>query len=290
MNNHDILERFVFNNTNIRGELVQLQATYQEITQQHDYPPPLQAYLGEALVISALLMASIKMQGNITLQIRAEGNVSLLVVQANHQLQLRALARYKGNLGGDFQTDFGQGQLAVTIEPENGKQYQGIVALDAQIPNLTAAIELYFIQSQQLATKIWLATDSRSAAGLFIQHLPHKAQTEEDFWQHLTLLSQTIKVEELLSLPSATILHRLYHAEEMEVFEPAGVSFKCKCSTTSMGQAVMVLGKEDIHTLLAEQGKIEITCQFCNKQYSFSEAHIEELLSLQTLAAKAGLQ
>lgn len=264
----DILHRYLFDNADVRGELVQLQDSYQQVIGSHAYPPVLQTLLGELLAATSLLTATLKFSGDISVQLQGNGPVSLAVINGNNQQQLRGIARWDGELADDASLAdlFGQGYMVITLTPDEGERYQGVVALDK--PTLAACVEDYFNQSEQLPTAMWLFADGKQAAGMFLQILPSQEDHNADF-EHLCQLTATIKAEELFTLEAQDVLHRLYHQEEVRLFDPIEVSFKCTCSRERSAAAIKTIDQAEVEAILAEDGKVEMGCEYCNAKYLF---------------------
>ncbi|MBW0279281.1 Hsp33 family molecular chaperone HslO [Shewanella xiamenensis] len=264
----DILHRYLFDNADVRGELVQLQDSYQQVIGSHAYPPVLQTLLGELLAATSLLTATLKFSGDISVQLQGNGPVSLAVINGNNQQQLRGIARWDGELADDASLAdlFGQGYMVITLTPDEGERYQGVVALDK--PTLAACVEDYFNQSEQLPTAMWLFADGKQAAGMFLQILPSQEDHNADF-EHLCQLTATIKAEELFTLEAQDVLHRLYHQEEVRLFDPIEVSFKCTCSRERSAAAIKTIDQAEVEAILAEDGKVDMDCEYCNAKYVF---------------------
>lgn len=263
----DSLQRFVFERSNVRGELVHLDAAWQAVLQRHDYPAAVQRPLGEALASVVLLSATLKLDGTLILQIQGEGPLRTLVAQATHERTIRGLARWDGEPEpGDLETLFGDGRLILTIDAGRRDRYQGIVPLAGD--GLAAALEGYFAASEQLPTRLWLAISDRRAVGMLLQRLPG-ASADEDGWQRAAMLAETVREDELLQLGSVDLLHRLFHEEELRLYEPEPVAFRCSCSRTRIADNLRALGRGEIDAIIAEQGRLEITCEFCNRRYGF---------------------
>ncbi len=271
MPNKDQLFRFIIENTQVRGEMVHLDATWQAILERSDYPPNVRKVFGEALAACALLSATIKFDGELILQIRGDGPLHLLVVQASSTGNLRGVARWKDEVPADnLQAIFGNGQMVMTIEPEKGEAYQGIISLQGD--SIKASIENYFLQSEQLATQLWLASDDTSCAGFLLQELPsQKTEEDEENWNRATQLAATLTDEELLQLPVENLLHRLFHEDDVRLFEPSPLCFRCHCSRERTASMLISLGQDEINSIIEEQGSIEVDCQFCNAHYRFDK-------------------
>jgi len=277
MSDNDRLYRFLIENSHVRGELVHLNATWQAVLERADYPDTVKNMLGEALAACALLAATIKFSGSLILQIRGDGPLHLLVVQTTSEGSMRAIARWNGQVPEQGLHDiFGQGQMVITIEPIDGEPYQGIIALEGE--HLKDALEAYFTQSEQLNTRLWLAADNKSCGGFLLQELPNNK--DDDFsWEHFNHLADTLRDEEILQLPAQDILHRLFHEEDIRLFDPEPMCFRCSCSKERISSMLLSLGSDEVHDILEEQGKIKVDCEFCNAHYEFDRIDVDALFA-----------
>ncbi|MBH2034020.1 MAG: Hsp33 family molecular chaperone HslO [Pseudomonadales bacterium] len=281
----DFSQRFLFDDSDVRGELVALHESYQHVLAKHDYPPAVAQLLGELMAAAALLVGTLKFDGLLVLQARSSGAVPLLMVECSSARELRGIARYESAQLGELATLselMPDGVLAITVEPTQGQRYQGIVDLEGA--DLAACLTNYFQTSEQLATRFWLHADGRRARGLLLQQLPADrlldADERQESWLHLLTLANTLSAEELLALDNETLLHRLYHEETLRLFEPNTLGFRCSCSRERSGNALVSLGLEDAENLVAEQGgAVVIDCQFCNERYSFDAADVAQLFA-----------
>lgn len=276
----DSLQRFVFEHLAVRGELVHLDATWLAVLSRHEYPQPVRDLLGQMMAAAVLLSATLKYEGSLTMQVQGDGPVSLMVVEATAERSLRGMAHWEGELvDGPLPSLVGSGRLVITIDPGHGRErYQGIVALSGA--NLSEALDAYLAQSEQLGTRLWLAADARSAAGLLIQKLPEQASEEDqDAWQRIGMLSDTVCADELLGLSARDIIHRLFHEEDVRVFDNEPVCFRCSCSRERVANMLRSLGHDEVNDILAEQGNIDVTCEFCNQHYSFDKVDAEQLFA-----------
>ena len=278
MSDTDTLQRFVFEHADIRGEIVHLSASYQAIMQQHQYPPIIQRLLGEALLAVALLSASIKFKGQLTLQFSGDAPIKLLVAKCDDEMHIRGLAQFDENaLPADLEYAFYNGRLVVTIEQDDKVMpYQSIIPLNGR--SITSGLELYFAQSEQIPTRIWLTTDHGVAAGMLLQLLPGlDSEERERFWEHAVKIGETITDIELKQLDNLTILHRLYHEEDLRLFDPSPVIFRCHCSRDKMLQAVRLLGETEANDILKHNKEIVVNCEYCNREYAFDKVDIATL-------------
>ena len=291
----DSLQRFLFENLAVRGELVHLDATWQAILERHKYPKAVQKVLGELMSAVSLLIATLKFKGQLIAHIQGNGPVSLLVVEGTSDKALRAMASCKDDLIDDESLSglFGDARLVITLEPEKGERYQGIVTLTGE--SIADALTDYLLRSEQLDTDIWLVADDKQAAGLLIQKLPDTEEVKSssnilsfdsseenidlDGWNRIQQLSSTIKDEELLELDAEEIIHRLYHEEDVRLFESETVSFRCSCSHERVANMLRSLGAEEVQSIIKEQTNIEVACEFCNHKYSFDAVDAKQLFA-----------
>ena len=276
----DFLNRYLFDGVSVRGELVQLGDTYQQILSSTDYPAPIKTLLGELLVATSLLTATLKFEGSITVQVQGDGPVSLAVINGDQNQKLRGVARWEGDIKDDSTIHdlMGKGYMVITILPTKGERYQGVVGLEGE--TMAECLEAYFKNSEQLKTRIWLRTGEfegqPKAAGMLLQVMPDGQGSESDF-EHLETITDTVKDDELFGLDAQDLLYRLYHQEEVKVFEPQAVSFECGCSRERSGSAVISLHPDEIEKILAEDGKVSLHCDYCGTDYDFDSIDIAAL-------------
>lgn len=279
MSNPDQIQRILFEQIDVRGVVAGLDASYQEVLARHDYPPVLQRLLGEMLAAVSLLSITLKFEGRLLLQAQGEGNVSLLMAECNHHQHLRAIARYEGEVDESlaFNELLEKGRIALTIEPEQGQRYQGVVPLEED--TLAGCLQAYFEQSEQLGTSIQLTADGTRAAGLMLQVLPAEETGDED-WSRVSMLASTLSDDELLNLDNEALLFRLFHEETCRLYEPQPLVFQCDCSRERSAEALKFMTEDELLAILEEQnGLIDVGCQFCNQQYHFDETDIRALFS-----------
>ncbi|MFO7306374.1 MAG: Hsp33 family molecular chaperone HslO [Gammaproteobacteria bacterium] len=297
MRDPDSLHRFLFERYPIRGHLVRLDASWRALLERRDYPPAIRDTLGEAVAASALLAATLKFDGTLSLQLQGQGPLYLLVAQCTNDLAVRGVARYREAVDSrDLSVLSGKGQLSVTVEGQDLPQrYQGVVPLAG--PRLAECLQAYFDQSEQLPTRLWLHAEEAGAYGMLLQRLPVSAMEQgngapsprtppspeeiDDAWRRVQLLGDTLKPEELATLSERTILRRLFPEDDVRLFEPAPVFFRCRCSRERVINMLRALGSDDLRALLAERGKVEVRCDFCNRAYEFDAVDVEHFLSPQ---------
>jgi molecular chaperone Hsp33 len=306
------LHKFLFDGLPVRGMLVRLTDSWQEILKRRQaaggYPVEVMHLLGEMTAAGALMQSNIKFNGALILQIFGDGPVKLAVAEVQPDLSLRATATVTGDIDPGSTLSamvnvHNEGRCAITLDPKDrfpGQQpYQGVVPLfgdhHEKIENLAEVLEHYMLQSEQLDTKLILAADGNMAAGLLIQRLPVTGQgnlegqlnrqanedqigMNEDY-QRIALLAGTLKREELLSLDVDTILHRLFWQEPLVRFEPLAPRFACSCSRERVSNMLRGLGTAEIESIIAERGKVDVACEFCGAQYGFDPVDAAQIFT-----------
>ena len=294
----DTLQRFMFDSSPVRGELVEISDAWQQIQARRSYPTPVATMLGEMMAAAALLSANLKFNGSIIMQIHGDGPVQLLVVECDSSLRMRATAKLTADASiaddanlNDLVNPHGHGRFAITLDPADklpGQQaYQGIVSLDGD--SVATVIENYMLRSEQLDTRLWLAADDKVTRGLLLQKLPNEGglpspQADNDRWDHVVMLASTLGPEEMLSTDIMTLLNRLYWEEQVRVFEPRHPSFHCGCSREKVGNMLKMLGRDEIESALADLGKLDIDCDFCGQQYAFDAVDCAQLFTTDMLS------
>lgn len=289
MSHRDSITKFIFDARPIRGEVVQLDASWHAALERVAYPPEVRDLLGQAFAATALLASTLKFDGALTLQITGGGPVHLLVVQCDSARHLRGLARWSGEVAGlAFRQLVGEGEgdansggdanggrMVITVEQAAGERYQGIVELEGA--SLAQALEGYFERSEQLPTRLWLAADGARAAGFMLQVIP-ASEPDPDSWQHATVLADTLTADELLTLEPRQLLQRLYHEDDLRLLETSPVAFRCSCSRDRIVEMLRALGADEVRSILAEHAKVEVSCEFCGRDYRFDAVDVDQLL------------
>jgi molecular chaperone Hsp33 len=304
------LHKFLFEGLPVRGLLVRLTDSWREVLKRREsigaHPPELRALLGEMAAAAVLMQSNIKFNGALILQVFGDGPVKLAVAEVQADLSFRATAKLIGEVPVGAQLEamlnlHGQGRCAITLDPKDrlpGQHpYQGVVPLHGDqrepLQKLSEVLEHYMLQSEQLDTRLVLAANDEIAAGLLIQRMPvqgeanlegKSARNEDDIglsdaFNRIAILSETLKPEELLGLDAQTILRRLFWEEPVRCFEPRVPKFACNCSRERVGQMLKGLGREEIDSVLAERGDVEIGCEFCGLQYHFDPVDIGALFA-----------
>jgi molecular chaperone Hsp33 len=273
----------MFEHAEVRGESVRLDATWRAVLARHHYPEPVKKLLGEMMAACALLAATLKFEGALIMQMQGSGPVTLLVVECDSEFHLRATAKWRDDPAHeDVRALLGDGKFVITIDPKTGGQaYQGIVALEGA--TVAEVLEHYMLRSEQLETRLWLASNGHQACGLLLQRLPEKTSDDEDTWNRALNLAGTLTSGELLSLPAREVLHRLFHEEDLRLFEPQPISFRCTCSRDRVTAMLRMLGLDEVRSILSEQGRIDVDCEFCNQHYTFDPVDAEQIFAAEVL-------
>ncbi len=283
----DLLHRFLFERLPVRGHLVRLDASWRAAIEHHEYPAYVANALGEAMAASTLMAGALKFEGRLSLQFEGSGPVRLLLAQCTHRHAVRGVARHDElppgvELEGGL---FGDGQLAVTIEQEQGSErYQGVVPLESG--KLTSSLEAYFQRSEQLPSRLVLAATPDRVAGLLLQRVAMgeagtaaEIAEADDAWRRLGLIAATLAPRELLDLPCRELLRLLFGEDDIRLFDGAPVYFRCSCSRERVAGILQALGGEEVRALLRERGEVEVRCEFCNRAWRFDAVDVAALFS-----------
>lgn len=274
----DSLQRFIFENAQIRGERVHLDASWRTVLENHNYPPVLREMMGELTAAAVLLAATLKLDGSLVLQIQGSGAIKLLVVECGGDLKLRATAKWDGELHGSLNELVGDGLFVITLAQKDDKPaYQSIVSLEGQ--SVAEILQNYMTRSEQLDTRLWLTADEHSAAGMLLQKLPEQIASD-DAWSRVTQLAETVRADELMQLPTETLLYRLFHEEYLRLFDVQPVSFNCTCTRDNVARMLMILGQNEVDSILTERQAIEVHCEFCNHRYEFDKVDAAQLFTV----------
>ncbi len=299
----DQLKKYLTEDRSVRIQAVRLDATWKAVQANHDYPPAITHLLGELVAASTLLAANIKFDGSLVLQIQGDGPIALLVVECRNDLSLRATVKMReghevpsdGNMQ-SLLNPGGNGRFIVVLDPQRklpGQQaYQGIVPLQGD--TVAEALQHYMKASEQLDTRLWLAADADHAAGMLIQRLPYHGgsdapvlteQNAAETWDRASALAGTIKRDELLATDIDTLIHRLFWEETLVAFDPLSVRWHCPCTRERVASMLRTLGQEEINSVLAERGQVDVSCDFCGKPYKFDSVDCATLFSSSAASA-----
>ena len=284
IDSNDQLHRFLIDHAGVGGVLVQLEESWQEVAGRDDYPPRVRAWLGEALAACAVLTGNTKFRGSLSVQLKSDGPVPLLFAQCSDDGRLRGLAQYREPLDGlrDL-ADLARPILAITIEnAATGQRYQGLVPVEhAQLSQL---LERYFEQSEQLPTRIRLACAGGRCAAMLLQPIARAGgvgSADPDGWNRAQHLFATLTDAELLDLPAEEVLRRLFHEENPRVIEARSLRFGCQCSRDRVAAVLRNLGRDEAEAAVQADGRVEVTCEFCNTRYHFDRIDLAQIFRAQ---------
>ncbi len=268
---------FLFEQLDIRGAWVQLGPAWREMTAGRNYSEPVLELLGQLAVVTTLIAANLKQAGRLTFQLRGEGTVSLLVMDCDEQLRLRGMARATQEAqAGSLPALLGEGALTLTLDAAGMRQpYQSHVPLQGE--TLAAVFEHYLEQSEQTPTRLWLAADHETAAGLFLQALPGAAQRDADGWNRLQILADTVRPDELRDLGAIKLIERLFPEEDVRVYDPRQVTYSCPYDPAKIYAMLRSVGRVECEAIIAEQGEIRVHDEICNHEYVLDAAAVAAL-------------
>jgi len=273
----DSVRRFIFEQEQIRGSIVRLDKVWQELREADHYPAEVQSLLGEALAATALLGRNLKFDGRLTLQVQGGEHVRLLVLQCDNRLQVRGLARFGDKLPGVFTELVDGGALCITVESgKKRERYQSIVPL-SEI-DFAACLELYYRQSVQLPTLFMLAADEQRATGLMLQVMPER-EPGSGVWQRLRRDLENLDIMRMSQLDDETLLPAVFPQDDIRLFKPDPVAFRCDCSVERIENMLRMLGVHELVNLISDQSQIEVRCEFCNKAYVISADRVTALVA-----------
>lgn len=287
INHADIRTRFIFDDMPVRGLHVRLENVWTHIVGQKHYPAAIRRALGELLAAGALLSGNLKTDGTLIVQVQGQGRLKMLVVEATSDQTVRATARWDetADINDDESlTDLlgSNSVFVLTLQPKDAEPWQGVVPLEGS--SIAQMLINYTKRSEQLDTQIVLASSDDACGGLLVQRLP---ETEPDAasWEHVGTLVQTLTSEELTGLDAQHVLYRLFHETPPRVFDPENIEFACTCSRGKVSDMLLMLGGEEVGGVVAEQGSIQIDCDFCHAKYVFDETDVNALFGADVVNA-----
>ena len=273
----DTIERFLLENLDIRGAIVRLDSVWQQLLAGRGYPEPVLELLGQMSVITLLLANNLKQAGRLTVQLRGDGPISLLVIDCSAELNVRCMAQHAAGIGdGSLSALLGKGQLLLSLDsPTMRAPYQSIVPLVGT--TIAEVFEHYLMQSEQLASRFFLAASANGAGGLFLQKMPSADERDADGWTRVEALASTLKRDELLTLPSAQLLLRLFNDEAVRVFAARPVTHTVPEDWEKIRNMLRTLGREEVYSVLEARGEVLIRDDLGNREYRFDKAAIDTL-------------
>ena len=272
------VQGFLLEGRGIRGALVRLEETWQQVVAEHNYPAQLKSLLGEGVAATVLLASGLKAKPNVSLQLQGDGPLKLLLIQCSEDLKVRGMAQCAAHAQTD--TLLGEGRLVVNLDTRRPQGFfQGIVPLESS--RLDACLEAYFRQSEQLPTRLILKATEQRIAGMLLQVLPGQ-DLEDDVFQAAAAAAQTVSVAELTELAAEVLLPQLFVQHEIRLFAPRPVLHDCRCTPDRLAGVIRMLGAEELKTLLTDQGHVELTCEFCNRAFRYDDGAVQSILRGET--------
>ena len=260
---------------------VKLGQSTDDMLDHQQMPAPIKALCAELVAATCVLAHMLKFDGEMIVQIKSAGPVTMMVAECSSEGRIRATAQW-GNI--DHYTTFseliGKGYMAVTVDPKHGERYQGIVPLESG--SIEGCINHYFDSSEQLDTKLWLSSDATTVAGLLIQRIPDEGGSRTSTasnWETLSTLAATVTKEELASEAGPLLIYKLFHELSPRSFDPFSIRFGCSCTRERSSRAIRALGETEVKQLFAEQPSVTVDCHFCGRVYQYDQADLEWLLS-----------
>ncbi len=280
----DAVIPFVFESLPVRGALVQLEITWQRMQRDHDYPDPVAEVLGHAAAATALIAQSLKFDGTITLQINSEGPLGMLVMQSTHNLDLRGIASTQDVAGDMAFSDLVTGaRCAVTVDSgAMERPYQGIVTISPD--SLAASLENYFAQSVQVPSHLHLECNEAVCGGFLLQQMPEKSPMLEDDWLRLGFLAKTLRAQDLAGGASHDLLHNIFAEDDVRAFKPREARFRCRCTQQKVEEVLRLLGEEETRAACEEQGRVEVTCEYCGRLRIFDVVDVTRVFTEQVVS------
>jgi molecular chaperone Hsp33 len=281
----DFVQRFAVEHQLVRGQFVRLGPAWLALREHGDYPAGVRRLLGEAVSAAVLLASTLKFRGELTLQLQGDGAVRLLVAQCTHDFRVRAVARFDHARVADAADDFlrltGQGTLVVTVETDRqGARYQGIVPIGGG--SLAASLEHYFANSEQLPTGIVLGADDYGTAGLLVQRMPDHGGVAGPLEADSTFAAARaaiagVQPDELLARPPEELMRRSFAGLDLRVHDSQPVGFRCRCNAARVSGMLRALGAAELESIIAEQGAVTVTCEFCHRPWRFDAVDVSRL-------------
>lgn len=268
------VQSFLLEGRGIRGAVVRLEETWLQVVAQHHYPERVKTLLGEAVAATILLGNGLKDKPQVSIQLQGDGPVKLLVIQCTADLRVRGMVQWRDV--GAAEPLLGDGRLSVNLD--TGKRngfFQGIVPIVSH--ELPACLEAYFRQSEQLPTRLFLFGSDRHVSGLMLQLLPEYDDGHEDFVT-AALLAANVSAQEIATAACETLLPRVFGEFEIRLFRPRTVLHDCRCTPEHLARVARMLGADELESLLIERGQVELTCEFCNREFQYSAEDVAAIL------------
>ena len=277
----DYVQRFLFDDLDIRGAVVRLGPIWQQLLTGRDYPAAVTTLLGQMSATTLLLADNLKQAGRLTIQLRGKGPIQLMVIDCDEALNIRCMAQHQPGLAAGtapLKTLFGDGQLLISLDlPSMREPYQSVVDLAGN--SIAEIFEHHLAQSEQLASRLFLAATPNGAAGLFVQKMPGADERDADGWARIEALAATVTAGELLDLSAEALLTRLFSEETVRLFAAREVTHHSPENRDKVATMLLSLGREEVYAALKERGEIVVRDDLANREYRFDKAQIDELFS-----------
>jgi molecular chaperone Hsp33 len=271
------VQGFILEGAGIRGTLVRLEETWQQVVAAHEYTPLVRTLLGEGVAATVLLASGLKSTPSVSLQLQGEGPLKLLLIQCTDGQRVRGMVSFKPAVEGEPLLNGGRLVVNLDTGKPNGF-FQGIVPLTSE--KLDVCLESYFEQSEQLETRLILKSDDQRVAGLLLQVLPgHGEEILADDFEAAAACAATVTTAELTTLPAEELLPKLFAGHSIRLFEAKPVAHDCRCTPQRLAGVMQMLGEAELNSLLAEQGHVELKCEFCNKAFRYDDAQVRAILA-----------
>lgn len=283
----DSVTPFGFESLPVRGALIHLSRSWRRMLRDQDYDALVTETLGHAAAATGLIAQSLKFDGVITFQIQGGGELQMLVMQCTSELDIRGMASVDDRKSAnDFAELTTNAHCAVTVD-SGDRPYQGIVEIDDT--SLAASLEHYFARSVQVPSHVVLIANDDFAAGVLLQQLPGQSIDEDD-WNRLHLLVETLTAKDFAGEAGLELIGRLFAEDDVRVYKPRAVNFRCRCSARKTEDVLKMLGEEEAREALEEQGGIEVICEYCGRRRRFDAVDVERLFADNVVPAPSSVQ
>jgi molecular chaperone Hsp33 len=284
----DTITPFVFDSLPVRGALISLSRSWRRMLRDHDYDPIVRDTLGHAAAATGLIAQSLKFDGAITLQIQGGGGLRMLVMQCTSDLELRGMASADETAAASSFGDLVHGaHCAITVDAGE-RPYQGIVEIERS--SLAGSLENYFARSVQIPSHVALVSNESLSGGVLLQQMPGQRGLEEDDWNRLGYLAATLNSRDFDADGGLALIGKLFAEDDVRVFEPRPVVFRCRCSRRRTEEVLRMLGEAETREVLAERGRVDVTCEYCGRRRSFDPIDVAKLFDARAVAGPDSVQ
>jgi molecular chaperone Hsp33 len=278
---------FAFESLPVRGEIIYLSRAWRRMLRTQDYAPLVKETLGHAAAATGLIAQSLKFDGSVTMQIQGAGELRMLVMQCTSRLELRGMATAAAAVTAkSFDELLQDAQCAITVDAGE-RPYQGIVEVSRA--SLGASLENYFARSVQLPSHVALVSDERLSGGVLLQQMPGQPIDPDD-WNRIGLLAATLRAEDFPEASGPDLIGKLFNEDDVRVFEARPVSFRCRCSRQRTDEILRMLGEAEVRDVLAEQGRVEITCEYCGRRRRYDAVDVTRVFASNVVSGPPRLQ